>query len=154
MPVRSSCRTSLAARNVKRSCVADVIAARILPICGLAQHHIHHHHQDEADGKADRGEVGVGALSGLGDEFLHDHTLAATITPLAKPSSVFCILSGISFFMKKTKAEPSIVPSSGSSIPMIMAFITLIFHAAKMHIFCQIGIPINGYFAGKLSLYG
>jgi hypothetical protein len=56
--------------------------------------------------------------------------------------------------MKKTKAEPSIVPSNGSSIPMIMAFITLFFHAAKMHIFCQKGIPINGYFAGKLSLYG
>ena len=65
LPVRSSCRTSLAARNVKRSCVADVVAARILPICGLSQHHIHHHHQDEADGKADRGEVGVGSLGGL-----------------------------------------------------------------------------------------
>ena len=88
------------------------------------------------------------------DGISSDHTLAATITPLANPSSVFYILSGISFFMKKTKAEPSIVPSSGSSIPMIMAFITLLFHTAKMHIFCQIGVPINGYFAGELSLYG
>ena len=32
---------------------------------GLPQHHVHHHHQDEADGKADGGEVGVGALGGL-----------------------------------------------------------------------------------------
>jgi hypothetical protein len=42
--------------------------------------------------------------------------------------------------MKKTKAEPNIVPSSGSSIPMITAFISLIIHAAKMQIFCQMGI--------------
>ena len=80
------------------------------------------------------------------DGISSDHTLAATITPLANPNSVFCILSGISFFMKKTKAEPSIVPISGSSIPMITAFISLIFHAAKMHISHQMGIPRSGYF--------
>ena len=32
---------------------------------GLPQHHVHHHHQDESGGKADGGEVGVGALGGL-----------------------------------------------------------------------------------------
>ena len=48
-----------------------------------------------------------------------DHTDAATITPDAKPSNVFCNLTDISSFMKNTKAEPSIVPSSGISSPMI-----------------------------------
>ena len=50
--------------------------------------------------------------------------LAATITPLANPNSVFCSRSGISFFMKKTNADPSMVPNKGSSIPIITAFIT------------------------------
>ena len=48
-----------------------------------------------------------------------DHTEAATITPDAKPSKDFCIRADISSFMKNTKAEPSIVPSSGISSPMI-----------------------------------
>jgi hypothetical protein len=86
------------------------------------------------------------------DGISSDHTLAATITPLAKPNSVFCILSVISFFMKKMKAEPSIVPSSGSCIPMIMAFITLLFHTAKMHIYCQIGTPMVEMLARMKSL--
>ena len=48
-----------------------------------------------------------------------DHTDAATITPDAKPSNVFCNRTDISPFMKNTKAEPSIVPSNGISNPMI-----------------------------------
>ena len=47
-----------------------------------------------------------------------DHTLAATITPDAKPSSVFCSRSGMSFFMKKTNDDPSMVPANGSKIPI------------------------------------
>ena len=89
-----------------------------------SQHHIHHHHQHEADGETDGGEVGVGAFGGFGDEFF-DQTLAATITPLANPNSVFCSRSGISFFMKKTNADPSMVPNSGSSIPIMIAGILL-----------------------------
>ena len=58
--------------------------------------------------------------------------LAATITPLANPKSVFCSRSGISFFIKKTKADPSIVPSKGSVIPIISAFMPLKFHSAKI----------------------
>ena len=49
-----------------------------------------------------------------------DHTDADTITPDANPSMVFCASSGILSRMKKTKAEPSIVPSSGMSSPMII----------------------------------
>jgi len=41
------------------------------------------------------------------------------MTPDAKPSNVFCSLTDISSFMKNTKAEPSIVPSSGINKPMI-----------------------------------
>ena len=48
-----------------------------------------------------------------------DHTDAATITPDAKPNNVFCSRTDISSFMKSTNAEPSIVPSSGISNPMI-----------------------------------
>ena len=48
-----------------------------------------------------------------------DHTDAATITPEAKPNNVFCSRADISSFMKNTKAEPSIVPSSGISSPII-----------------------------------
>ena len=42
-----------------------------------------------------------------------DHTDAATITPDAKPSKIFCSIGCISFFMKKTKAEPRAVPRKG-----------------------------------------
>jgi len=55
------------------------------------------------------------AISMLG--MRSDHTLAATMTPLAKPRRAFCRRSGMSFFMKKTKADPSMVPARGSSIP-------------------------------------
>ena len=48
-----------------------------------------------------------------------DHTDAATITPDAKPSNVFCNRTDISSRIKNTKAEPSIVPSSGISSPII-----------------------------------
>ena len=48
-----------------------------------------------------------------------DHTDAATITPDAKPNNDFCSRADISSRMKNTKAEPSIVPSSGISSPMI-----------------------------------
>ena len=44
-----------------------------------------------------------------------DHTEAATITPEAKPSRTFCKSSGMSFFMKKTKADPRAVPRKGIS---------------------------------------
>ena len=47
------------------------------------------------------------------------HTDAVTITPEAKPKSVFCSLTDISSFIKNTKAEPSIVSSSGINSPMI-----------------------------------
>ena len=58
------------------------------------------------------------------DGISSDHTDAATITPEAKPSNVFYSLTDISFFMKNTKAEPSIVPSSGISSPMINVVIS------------------------------
>ena len=48
----------------------------------------------------------------------NDHTDAATITPEAKPNSDFCTRADISSFIKKTNAEPSIVPSSGISSPI------------------------------------
>ncbi len=49
----------------------------------------------------------------------NDHTEAATITPDAKPSNDFCRRADISPRMKNTKAEPSIVPSSGINNPII-----------------------------------
>ena len=53
-----------------------------------------------------------------------DHTEAATITPEAKPSSAFCSRAGISFFIKKTKAEPIRVPAKGiSKVAIIEVFI-------------------------------
>ena len=48
----------------------------------------------------------------------NDQTAAATITPEAKPKSVFCTRGDMSSFMKKTNAEPSIVPNSGISSPI------------------------------------
>ena len=62
------------------------------------------------------------ALRGFGNEFF-DHTEAATITPEAKPNNAFCTRTGIWSFMKKTNAEPSIVPSSGKSNPMAIVSI-------------------------------
>ena len=52
-----------------------------------------------------------------------DHTDAATITPEANPNKDFCSLSDISPFIKNTKAEPSMVPSSGISNPMIIVVV-------------------------------
>ena len=49
----------------------------------------------------------------------NDHTEAATITPDANPSSDFCSRTDISSRIMKTKVEPSIVPSSGISSPII-----------------------------------
>lgn len=46
----------------------------------------------------------------------NDHTDAATITPPANPSNDFCNSEGILFFIKKTNAEPIIVPNKGISI--------------------------------------
>ena len=48
-----------------------------------------------------------------------DQTDAATITPEANPSNAFCNRADISSCIKNTKAEPSIVPSSGISSPII-----------------------------------
>ena len=84
----------------------------------LTHYYVKYHHQDEADGKADGAEIGVLTVRGFGDQFL-DHTDAATITPDAKPSSEFCSRTDISFRIKNTNAEPSIVPSSGINSPMI-----------------------------------
>ena len=84
----------------------------------LPHYHIEHHHQDKANGKADGAEIRVLAVGSFWDEFL-DHTDAATITPDAKPNSDFCNRADISSFMKNTKAEPSIVPSSGINSPII-----------------------------------
>ena len=53
----------------------------------------------------------------------NDHTDAATITPDAKPNNVFCNRADISSFMNKTKAEPSIVPNSGTRSPMIIVIV-------------------------------
>ena len=46
-----------------------------------------------------------------------DHTLAATITPAAKPKSKRWTESFILFFIKKTQAEPSVVPKNGIESP-------------------------------------
>ena len=42
-----------------------------------------------------------------------DHTLAAIITPAAKPSRVFSIFALILSFIKNTIAAPRVVPSNG-----------------------------------------
>jgi hypothetical protein len=61
----------------------------------------------------------------------NDHIEAATMTPEAKPKSVFCKRSGIFSFMKKTKAAPIVVPKKGMSsvkrIPFILAKVRNIF---------------------------
>ena len=62
---------------------------------------------------------------------ISDHTEAATITPEAKPSRVFCNNAGISFFIKKTNAEPVIVPSRGSNNPKTVPFINDLFCLQK-----------------------
>ena len=52
----------------------------------------------------------------------NDQTEAATITPEANPSRVFCTRGFISCFIVKTKAEPKTVPSTGISNPNIVPF--------------------------------
>ena len=49
-----------------------------------------------------------------------DHTEAATITPDAKPNSVFCKRGDMSFFIKKTNEAPNIVPNNGISNPTVI----------------------------------
>ena len=49
----------------------------------------------------------------------NDHTEVATITPEAKPNSVFCTRGDRSSFMKKTNAAPSMVPKRGMRKPII-----------------------------------
>ena len=60
-----------------------------------------------------------------------DHTDAATMTPEAKPKSIFCIRTGISFFMKKTNADPIAVPARGMSRPVKIASISYKFTKKK-----------------------
>ena len=98
----------------------------------LTKYHIKYHHQDEADGTISRNPIPNRNPTAAGttdhrplsatisiDGISNDHTDAATITPDAKPSSVFCNRIDISSFIKNTKAEPSIVPSSGINSPMV-----------------------------------
>ena len=66
------------------------------------------------------------------DGISSDHTLAATITPLAKPNMDFCSRSGISLRIRNTHAEPSTVPAKGINIPIITAFIIVMFSDAKI----------------------
>ena len=81
----------------------------------------------------------------------NDHTLAATISPLANPNSVFCSRSGISFFMKNTNADPSIVPVSGNNIPINTVLITIdIFDCKDTPFFLNTSIPTNGYLHSNL----
>ena len=56
----------------------------------------------------------------------NDHTDAATITPDAKPNNDFCNLGDMSFFMKKTKAAPSIVPNKGINKPRVMPIMVIV----------------------------
>jgi hypothetical protein len=56
----------------------------------------------------------------------NDHTEAAIITPEAKPNSDFCNLGDMSFFMKKTKAAPSMVPNKGINKPIAVPIMVVI----------------------------
>ena len=48
-----------------------------------------------------------------------------TVRPGQASSSVFCSLSGISFRIKNTKADPSIVPAKGNSSPVVLVTIPI-----------------------------
>ncbi len=48
----------------------------------------------------------------------NDHTPAAIMTPEAKPNKAFSVSRGISPRIKNTKADPSVVPSTGISNAM------------------------------------
>ena len=52
----------------------------------------------------------------------NDHTEAAIMTPEAKPNSAFCTRGAMSFFIKKTKAEPKTVPNKGMRSPINIIF--------------------------------
>ena len=58
---------------------------------------------------------------------ISDQTEAASITPDANPKRNFWSFWFISFFNRKTQAEPKVVPSSGINRPIII-FIILIYH--------------------------
>ena len=47
-----------------------------------------------------------------------DHTEAATMTPEAKPRSIFWMVGLMASFMKKTQAAPKVVPINGIKIPI------------------------------------
>ena len=57
------------------------------------------------------------------------------ITPEAKPSNVFCTRTDISSFMKSTKAEPSVVSSSGISSPVINVIVIFFSYLAVQVIY-------------------
>ena len=44
---------------------------------------------------------------------INDQTEAATITPEANPSRIFCVNAGMSRFIRNTKAAPKVVPRNG-----------------------------------------
>jgi hypothetical protein len=60
------------------------------------------------------------------DGMSSDHIEAATITPDANPSNDFCKAADISFFIRKTSAEPVMVPIKGmNKIAMSIIFYLL-----------------------------
>ena len=59
------------------------------------------------------------------------------MAPAAKPSRIFCNSSGMAFFMKKTKADPSAVPRKGIRRAINTAFIGFAFFCAKLRFFGQ-----------------
>ncbi len=72
------------------------------------------------------------------DGMSSDQTEAAIITPEAKPNNDFCSLGDMSFFMKKTKAAPSMVPSIGINKPIVIPIIIpLLFIAANVFYRCK-----------------
>lgn len=63
------------------------------------------------------------------------------------PNSVFCSRSGMSFRMKNTNADPSMVSAKGIVIQIITGFIPSIVLCCLINKFlADSGIPINGYF--------
>ncbi len=59
-------------------------------------------------------------------------TEAATITPAANPVSALCTLLPNVFFIKKTQAEPAVVPIKGIKSPIntLLSNITIAFFLA------------------------
>ena len=54
------------------------------------------------------------------DGIKSDQTEAATITPEANPSMIFCIFGGMDPFKKNTQAAPRVVPTMGTMISKIV----------------------------------